>query len=211
MRPKITIIGCGPGATEFLTAKAVKAATSAEVLIGAPKLIGLFPNSEAKKLPMTADIDLTLAAIEAHRQHHCAVLVSGDPGMFSLAKKILRRFGIDNCLVIPGISAVQLAFARIGVDWADARIISAHHQLPHEAATENLFMFEKIAVLMGHKESFEWVLTLVKKLNAPHRIVVCENLSSTDEQVREIRPDELVSCQFSMCSIVLILKERGTA
>jgi precorrin-6y C5,15-methyltransferase (decarboxylating) CbiE subunit len=205
----ITVIGCGPGAEEYLTAQAVNAAACADVLIGAPELIDLFPNSKAKKISATSDLEKTLDEIEAHRQRKCAVLVTGDPGIFSFAKKIIGRFGVDNCRVIPGISAVQLAFAWIGVDWADARIISAHHHLPLPEAIDNLLMFKKIAVLTGHKESFEWARSLVGKLNAPFRIVVCENLSSADERVHEIRPDDLLSRQFSFCSIVLILRERS--
>jgi precorrin-6y C5,15-methyltransferase (decarboxylating) CbiE subunit len=208
MRPKITIIGCGPGAEEYLTAEAVQAAARADVLIGATKLLGLFPNNEAKRISITSNIEEILEDVEAHRQLKCAVLVTGDPGVFSIAKRTIDRFGVDNCRVIPGISAVQVAFARIGLDWADARIISAHYQLPSPKATDTLLGFQKIAVLMGHCESFEWVHSLLGKCTAPFRIVVCENLSSADERVSEIRPDELLSCQYSFCSIVLILLER---
>lgn len=207
MLPLISIVGCGPGAEEYLTVKAVRESENAEVLIGAPKLLRLFSESEAKKLATTSNLEKTLDLIDAHRRFKCAVLVTGDPGMFSLAKRIIERFGIDNCRVIPGISAVQLAFARVGIDWADARIISAHHSLPLSQDTF-LSTFEKLAVLMGHSESFEWVHTLVGKLICPVRIVVVENLCSTEERVQEICRDALISHDFSFCSIVLVLRKR---
>jgi precorrin-6y C5,15-methyltransferase (decarboxylating) CbiE subunit len=209
MMPLITIIGCGPGSEEYLTAQAVRAAENAEVLIGAPKLLHLFSKNEAKKIPITSELEKTLDEIGTHRRFKCAVLVTGDSGIFSFAKRIIDRFGIDNCRVIPGISAVQLAFARIGIDWADARIISLHHHLPDGGMIDNLLLFEKIAVLMGHKESFKWVHSLAQRLNAPFRMVVCENLSSADEHVLDIQPDELISRQFSCRSIVLIFRERS--
>ena len=59
-----------------------------------------------------------------------AVLVSGDPGLYSLAQNVVRRFGREHCEVVPAVSSVQVAFARLGLDWADARILSAHGRTP---------------------------------------------------------------------------------
>ena len=66
------------------------------------------------------------------------VLVSGDPGFFSLAKLVLRRFGRENCRIVPGISSVHVAFSRICLDWADAKIISAHVSDPDQANDQSV-------------------------------------------------------------------------
>ena len=36
-----------------------------------------------------------------------AVLVTGDPGIFSLARLVIERFGREQCRVIPGISSIS--------------------------------------------------------------------------------------------------------
>ncbi|KKK60603.1 hypothetical protein LCGC14_3022700, partial [marine sediment metagenome] len=66
----------------------------------------------------------------AAKDKSVAVLVSGDPGLFSLSKSVLTRLGHDRCTVIPAVSSLQVAFAKTGLDWQDAKIISAHHKLP---------------------------------------------------------------------------------
>jgi len=65
---------------------------------------------------VSAEIGEVLDHIDmrAYRQR-IAVLVTGDPGLFSLAKPVIERFGRTRCRVIPGVSSVQTAFARIGV------------------------------------------------------------------------------------------------
>lgn len=74
----------------------------------------------------------------------------GDPGLASLAKLVLRRFGLHACEVLPGISSVQVAFARLGLDWLDARILSAHARLPLAVLGE-LSDYAKLAILAGHR------------------------------------------------------------
>ena len=127
----ISIVGCGPGSLDYLTPASLRAIEQAEVLVGAKRLLDLFAASPAERIVVSAEIGEVLdhIAVRADRQR-IAVLVTGDPGLFSLAKPVIERFGRTRCRVIPGVSSVQTAFARIGVDWADARIISIHKEYP---------------------------------------------------------------------------------
>ncbi len=109
-----------------------------------------------------------------------AVLVSGDPGLFSLARRVIDRFGISRCQVIPAVSSVQTAFARLGLDWQDAKIISAHHVLP-EHSELHYGNVSKIAILAGHPGIKPWLSDLVNGLDRRVEIVLCENLTLKDE------------------------------
>ena len=59
------------------------------------------------------------------------VLASGDPGFFGIVRA-LRARGLAPA-VIPAVSSVALAFARLGLDWDDALILSAHGRDPGRA------------------------------------------------------------------------------
>ena len=65
------------------------------------------------------------------REGPTAVLASGDPGFFGIVRA-LRARGITPH-VIPAVSSVALAFARIGLDWDDALVLSAHGRDPRQA------------------------------------------------------------------------------
>jgi cobalt-precorrin-7 (C5)-methyltransferase len=204
---KITIIGCGPGSRDYLTPAAIRAARNAGVLVGAQRLLDLFPDIDAKRLPIGADIDRAVEMIAGHMDHRSvAVLVSGDPGLFSLAKKVIERFGRDSCEVVPGVSSVQVAFARLSLDWADARIISAHKENPNEALVESLENEDKLAILAGRGEAMEWIKDLISRLGKSRRIFICQDLTLEDERVSEVSEAELAGLRVGSRTIVLIVK-----
>jgi precorrin-6y C5,15-methyltransferase (decarboxylating) CbiE subunit len=201
----IVIIGCGPGSRDYLTPAAIKAARDADLLVGAQRLLNLFSDSAAQRIMVAGGIQEALDKMEATPGiRRVAVLVTGDPGLFSFAKLVIKRFGRDRCRIIPGISSVQEAFARIALDWEDARIISAHKENP-EAALD-LSDAEKIAVLCGREGSLQWVAERLSHSDAASKIFVCQNLTLESEHVTEVTVEELTDLQASSRTIVLIIR-----
>lgn len=203
----ITIVGCGPGSQDYLTPAAVNAAEAADVLVGAQRLLDLFPQNAGERIVVTARIDEVLDCIDEHENAgHIAVLVTGDPGLFSLSKRVIERFGRDRCRVIPGISSVQVAFARLGLDWADARVLSAHKDNPEVDPT--LDSADKIAILCGRKGSLDWIReNLSPLLNDRRKIFVLENLTLANERIREVRSGDLAGVDAAPSTIVIIVTE----
>ena len=52
------------------------------------------------------------------------MLASGDPGFFGIVRALVARGAAPD--VIPATSSVALAFARLGLPWDDALVLSAH-------------------------------------------------------------------------------------
>lgn len=206
-RPRITIVGCGPGGPEYVTPAARAAVAGAAVVLGPKRLLRLFPESQSRHAALPAHVEPALQTVaEACGSGRVAVLVSGDPGLFSLAKALVERFGSPCCQVVPAVSSLQVAFARLGLDWSDARILSAHGRLPSESADE-LRRSDKIAVLGGTGEAVHWVAELAEQLATSHSLFVFENLTLPDETVRRLRPGELRSAELSSLSLMLLVRE----
>lgn len=206
-KSKIVIAGCGPGSPDYLTPAVQRAVARADVLVGTKRLLALFPGHGGEKITVTADIAAILQEM-AHRQdrQRMVVLVTGDPGLCSLAGPVLRRFGRQACDVIAGVSAVQVAFARIGLDWLDARIIDAHGENP-EIDPAMLLNDGKIAVFAGRPAAIRWTAALVQRLGRNRRVYLCENLTLADESVRRIEANDLELTPASTRTIVLLIKE----
>ncbi|MFH2074259.1 MAG: SAM-dependent methyltransferase, partial [Pseudomonadota bacterium] len=66
-KKKIIIVGCGPGAEEYITPAARAAAAKADVLIVSQRLMGFFPDVAAERIDSGVDIEGTLDAIAARR------------------------------------------------------------------------------------------------------------------------------------------------
>ena len=204
--PPIIIAGCGPGSPDYLTPAARKAIEQADVLIGAGRLLDLFPGHDAEKIVVGSDVGTILGEIVTRRRKRIVVLVTGDPGLCSLARPVLKRFGRHACEVIPGVSSVQVAFARIGLDWLDARIIDAHGDDP-DLKQATLMREDKIAIFAGRTEAIKWIAGLAKVVGEGRRIYLCENLTLEDEKIRQVQPDELDKLEASSRCIVLMIKE----
>ena len=203
---RITIVGCGPGSPEYVTPAAVAAVERADLLIGAERLVRLFSPRPTQSVVVNSTVEQALDAIEQRPDcKNVAVLVTGDPGIFSLARLVIERFGREQCWVIPGISSLQAAFARLGLDWADAKILSAHKEDPDP--DDSLLRSDKIAVLLGRTGSLRWVADhIVENAPADRRIFVFENLTLDEESVREARREELRDLPVSSRTVVLIIR-----
>jgi cobalt-precorrin-7 (C5)-methyltransferase len=209
-RPDITIVGCGPGAPEYITPLALKVIKGAKILVGARRLLDLFPDHQAETvIEMEDKVETVLEEMGHCQDHPMVVLVSGDPGLSSLARPVIGRFGREACQVIPGISSIQVAFARLGLDWGKARIIDAHSQDPKTDLQEILGSgVEKIAVLGGRQGSLEWLAKALQGLNSDWAVYVLENLTLTDEKIRVVKARDLKKLTVSSRTIFLIIKSR---
>ena len=207
-KKKIIIVGCGPGAESYITPAARAAAQGAEVLIVSRRLQNLFPEIAAERIDSGTDIEGTLAAIAARRDdgRQVVLLATGDPGIASLAQPVIRRFGREHCEVIPGISSVQVAFARLGLDWEDARIISAHSRDPEESVAD-LRDTDKLAILGGREGSLRWAAHLIEEMGGGRRVFLCEELTLPGEKIREVEASELTEIPVSTRAIILIIRE----
>jgi len=203
----ITIVGCGPGSPEAITLAGLRAIEDAAVVVGAPRLLECFAPPDAAQVPVGVDVETALAAIARHLpEGKVVVLVTGDPGISSLARPVLRRFGRHACKVIPGISAVQAAFASLGLDWLDARLISAHGRMP-DITVDELVRYDKIAVLAGTQPAMQWAARVAEAL--PHfEMYVCRDLTLPAQQVQLTSADEIRQMPAAG-RIILIFVKKG--
>ena len=205
----IVIAGCGPGAPELMTPAACAAARSADVLVGAKRLLALFPAAKGRRILVGADIKAVLdqmASIAPSKR--VVVLVSGDPGLYSLARAVLARFGRGACRVIPGISSVQAAFARVGATWEDARIVSAHEAAP-VWKPDTLAGDDKIAVLAGNRAAASWLKAAVLALHKSHAVFVCSDLTLSEERVEEeTMPRRFDPASLPSRTVILFIRRR---
>ncbi len=207
----IAIIGCGPGSAAYLTEEARQCAAGADVMIGSRRLLDLFPNHDGEKIVEGVNIEKVIREIEARRgKKNIAVLVSGDPGMCSLARPVIRHFGVASCRVVSGISSVQLAFARVGLDWYGAKIVSAHAADPSADFTPYRDE-DKIAVLGGRAESAAWMRRLALTLGGGRVLYVCENLGLPEEKVVMVNPEELDGGAIGSLAVFLLVRKELVA
>ncbi len=189
MMHKITVVGIGPGNPDFVLPTGRKAIDSAKVLVGGKRALEDFSSGSPEQVifPIRADIRAVLDFIRASLDKSDVVaMVSGDPGYFSLLDAILREFPRDIIKVIPGISSVQYAFAKLSLPWHEAEFISFHGRTPDKARLK----YEKgriLGFITDTKQNSHTIPGLLIGLGWPEDsyLAVAARLSYDDEYIVE--------------------------
>lgn len=203
---RIRIIGAGPGAPEYFSLAGRRAAQESDIVVGSQRLLELVSNHPMRRVAGPA-VESTLAAISSCApEKTVSVLVSGDPGLLSLARLVIARFGRFACEVIPGISSLQVAFARVALDWYDAKVVDAHGSAP-ELSPSALAAEAKTAIFLGSARAASWLSDLSAALRSSHALVACSHLTQPNEYVREVLPENLPSLATAPSTVLLVLRK----
>ncbi len=124
--PPVTVIGLGMGGP--LPPEARRAIREADVLAVPRALAPRFAKHAAKILLLVAPLDAVLDSLEEERATgaRCVALADGDPLLYGLGATLARRFPPAALRVLPGVSALQAACARLALPWHNARVVSLH-------------------------------------------------------------------------------------
>src|SRR5205823_12357489 len=88
---------------------------------GAPAMLRLLEGMPARKVPLDPDMATALRQVrEALATNRPVLVSSGDPLFYGVARYLCDRLGKDQFEVIPHVSSMQLAFARVKESWEDA-------------------------------------------------------------------------------------------
>jgi precorrin-6Y C5,15-methyltransferase (decarboxylating) len=123
----IEVIGIGADGAAGLRPEVSARIRSADFLAGGDRHLGYFPDARGHRFVLRDNLGLLGAELNRRWPHqHCVVLASGDPLFYGIGSLVVGLVGPDNVRVEPGVSSMQLAFARIGRSWQEAALDSIH-------------------------------------------------------------------------------------
>ena len=179
------VAGIGPGHPDFVLPAALHAIREANVLVGGSRALSDFSVEGQRTMTIRGDIPAVMAFIrEALTENDVVVMVSGDPGYYSLLDALRRDFDEERLSVIPGISSVQFAFARLSLPWHDASLLSFHGRRPSDAE----LAYEPgrvVGMLTDTKNTSRTIPKLLMEMGWPGdaKAAICARLSYEDERV----------------------------
>lgn len=181
----VVLAGIGMGSRDSMTEEAAKAIEEAELIVGARRMVEACSSSD-KDILVEYDSRKIAEYIEEHPEYErITVLLSGDTGFYSGARKLTKVLEAAGCQVrqIAGVSSVSYFMSRIGESWDDAVIVSNHGR---EASLIPLIRDnEKVFSILGKKTD---VADLAEKLIYygldKVKFYVGERLSYAEEKIQ---------------------------
>ena len=114
-RAAVTVVGIGDDGWDGLTETARAALQQAPMIVGSTRQLGLLPELGVRRQPLPSPLLSQLDDLVASNPGLC-LLASGDPMLHGLGATLARRLGAGRLRVLPAVSSVALACARLG--WA---------------------------------------------------------------------------------------------
>ncbi|MEO1146974.1 MAG: precorrin-4 C(11)-methyltransferase [Cyanobacteria bacterium J06638_22] len=207
----VYIVGAGPGDPELLTLRAYRLISEADVILYAdslvpPQVLGI-ARADAEKIPTankTLEEILPMMMERVRSPRSVVRLHSGDPSLYGAVHEQMQALAQADIPfeVIPGISAFQLAAARLKVELTVPNLvqtiiltrISGRTQVPET---------EELASLAAHRASLCLYLSarhvqesqakLLEYYPADSPVAICYRLGWPDEQICMTRLDEMAT------------------
>ena len=218
------IIGVLDDGAASLTPTALAHIRQADVIIGAERTLALFAGQfkpGARTFDLTGQLKAVPGWIDAAREagQSCVVLATGDPLCFGIAPYLAARLCTQALEILPNVSTLQLACARLGMAWQDVPFLSIHAKDAgpwQRGAGPSHGLYRLAQAVHAHDR----LLVLTSPDNTPARIAellriegladtvqmaVAENLLQPDEHVHaQLSVDEAAGMTFAPLNVVAL-------
>ena len=227
-RGRLHVVGIGPGASEWRTPAASAAIAESEHLVGYSLYLDLLDRTADGKVrhesPLGAEIDRVCQALDlAAAGETVSLICSGDAGIYALATLVFEL--LDNTgradwkrievNVVPGVSAVQAAAARVGAPLGhDFCAISLSDLLTPWSIIERRLQAAGtadfiVALYNPVSQRRQTQLRQARDILLTYRsaetpVVLARNIGRTGEHTAIIRLEELLPARVDMLTVVIV-------
>lgn len=208
---KVHIVGIGDDGVDGMTAQARRLVEAAVLLLGPGTCAPLLPVPLRSRLEAAAGLEDLVERIEAAGSKRVVVLASGDPLFYGTARYVCGKLGKDRFEVVPHVSSMQLAFARVKESWEDAFLANLSGQ-----SIERVIDKVRSAETVGLFTSEQWPPAAVARALLDEGIdsfqaYVCENLGSPDERGTQGTLADIAKDSFGPLNVMILVRKARAA
>ncbi|MCU0875205.1 MAG: precorrin-6y C5,15-methyltransferase (decarboxylating) subunit CbiE [Pirellulaceae bacterium] len=204
---QIYVIGIGDDGFEGLTVGAKSLLQQADLLVGPPHALALISAGAAERLEINADLDGVVERLTGGGYRRAVVLMMGDPLFYGTTRFLCDRLGKDRLEVVPHVSSMQMAFARVKESWDEAYLANIATQ-----GLDRVIEQARTAEKVGLFTTEEVTPAVVAQSLLDNRIdyftaYICENLGAPDECVTSGDLAEVAQHEFSALNVMILVRK----
>src|SRR6476660_3106759 len=208
--PKIYVVGVGGDGLAGLTSRARDLVAGADLLVGSDGALRLLPEVNAERVRIGSDLGEVTEKLRAgFGKKKIVVVATGDPLFYGVARYLCDRLGKERFEVLPHVSSMQLAFARVKETWEEAYLTDLSVRSLDDvldrirtAETVGLFTSETYHPARIARE------LLIRGLDY-FRAYVCENLGGKDERITQGELAEIQNMTFDGLNVMILKRNPG--
>ena len=232
---RLAVVGIGPGGPEWRTPEATHALAEAGDVVGYGLYLDLLGNliagAKRHETPLSQEEGRVRKALDLAAEGRAVALVSsGDAGIYALAALVFELLDAEDrpewnriaLSVVPGVSALQAAAARIGAPLG--------HDFCAISLSDLLTPWPEIERRLGAAAAGDFIVALYNPVSKRRRrqlaaardilaagrppgtpVVLARNLGRDGETVEVIRLDELTPDHADMLTVILVGNSRTRA
>jgi precorrin-6Y C5,15-methyltransferase (decarboxylating) len=207
---KIYIVGVGSDGLAGLTARARDLLAQADLILGSDHALNLVAELGAQRFRVGPDPQEALRLLESNLgRKRMAVVASGDPLFYGVARYLCDRLGKDRFEVLPHVSSMQLAFARVKETWEEAYLTNlATH--PLETVLDRIRVADTVGLFTSEKEDPPKIARELLARGLDYfRAYVCENLGAPDERVTQGELADIQGMEFAPLNVMILKRKPG--
>ncbi len=205
---KLVIVGIGDDGLAGLTEPARRIVNDADLILGAPATLRLLEGVPGRKTALEPEMPAALRQVREAMSVARPVLISGgDPLFYGVARYLCDRLGKDQFEVVPHVSSMQLAFARVKESWEEAYLTNLAGR-PLETVIDRIRTAEKAGLFSSDEHPPSRIARALLDRGIDYfRAYVCENLGSPDERVTQAELDDLATMEFDPLNVLILVRK----
>ncbi len=213
----IYIIGIGVEGKSSLLQRALTLIENAGILIGGRRHLACFPEFKGRKVTIGSNLE-DIAKIlnrksKIENRKWSVVLATGDPNFFGIADFLIKKLGKGAVEIIPNVSTMQYAFARVKENWNDARFLSVHgrnkSQKFDEGIISEITKYDKVGIFTDPENTPAKIAkALLDKEIKEYKAYVCEDLGTGKEKITAGDLRQIVKKIFSPLNVMILIRSQ---
>jgi precorrin-6Y C5,15-methyltransferase (decarboxylating) len=208
---KVYIIGIGGDGLAGLTTRARDLVNRADVVFGSEQALQLVPELPGERRTLGPELQAAVALLADFfkRPRSGVILATGDPLFYGIARYLCDRLGKERFEVLPHVSSMQLAFARIKESWEDAYLSNlATH--PLETVLDRIRTADTVGLFTSEEQDPPFVARQLLARGLDYfRAYVCENLGGPDERVTQGELGDIAGMEFAPLNVLILKRKPG--
>ncbi|MFL5339550.1 MAG: precorrin-6y C5,15-methyltransferase (decarboxylating) subunit CbiE [Gemmataceae bacterium] len=205
---KIPVLGVGGDGAAGLTARSRDLLADADLVLGSDNVLRLLPDLKAQRYRIGSDLQEVVETIRSRLgQQKMVVVATGDPLFYGVARYLCDKIGPEQFDVVPHVSSMQLAFARIKESWEEAYLTDVGSR-PLDDVLDRIRTAETVGLFTSEAHDPP---TIARGLLARgidyFRAFVCENLGGPDERVTQGELSEIAEMEFDPLNVLILRRK----